>query len=104
MSENRFRYLVLIIFLGSILLIVYLQFNSGRSIQNLIAGNQQLLKELQVQSQLKELEKNIISIESNIRGFVITSDSIHLEGVRSDIEAIDEELQNIQAMIGDSSE
>ena len=104
MAENRFRYLVLVIFLGSILLIVYLQFNSGRSIQNLINSNQQLLKELQVQAQLKDLEKNIISIESSIRGFVITSDSSHLEGVKSEIEKIDGELTNVRQSIGDSSD
>jgi signal transduction histidine kinase/DNA-binding response OmpR family regulator len=104
MAENRFRYLVLVIFLGSVLLIVYLQFNSGRSIQNLIGSNQQLLKELQVQTQLKELERDLISIESSIRGFVITADSSHLEGVRTEIGEIEGKLESVKLTIGDSSD
>ena len=104
MQENRFRYLVLIIFLGSILLIVYLQFNSGRSIQNLINGNKNLLKELETQAKLKELEKDIILVESSIRGFVITADSLHLQGVTPEIEKIESELKTIKTTLGDSSE
>jgi len=104
MAENRFRYLVLIIFLGSILLIVYLQFNSGRSIQNLINGNKNLLNELETQARLKELEKDIILVESSIRGFVITEDSLHLQGVVPEINQIENELANIRSTLGDSSE
>src|ERR1044071_3106652 len=104
MGENRFRYLVLVIFLGSILLIVYLQFNSGRSIQNLINGNKTLLKELETQAKLKELEKDIILVESSIRGFVITSDSIHLQGVIPEMIKIETELNAIRMTIGDSSQ
>src|SRR5215510_10923829 len=104
MAENRFRYLVLVIFLGSILLIVYLQFNTGRSIQNLIVSNEQTSNELRVQSQLKELEKDIISVESSIRGFVITADSAHLKGLNSEIAEIDSDLADVKKTIGDSSQ
>src|SRR5512138_2377223 len=104
MAENRFRYLVLVIFLGSILLIVYLQFNSGRSIQNLINGNKNLLRELETQAKLKELEKDIILVESSIRGFVITEDSIHLQGIVPEIEKMESELKSIKATLGDSSD
>jgi CHASE3 domain sensor protein len=104
MPENQFRYLVLIIFLSSILLIVYLQFNSGRSIENLINGNKNLLKELETQAKLKELEKDIILVESSIRGFVITEDSIHLQGLTPEIAKIESELRTIRTTLDDSSQ
>jgi signal transduction histidine kinase/DNA-binding response OmpR family regulator len=103
MHVNRSKYLVLIIFLLSILLIVFLQFNSGRSIEDLIKGNKNLLHELQVQSQLQKWETEIIFIESSIRGFVITEDSIHLQGVTEDINNIQNEIDNINTEIGDTT-
>jgi signal transduction histidine kinase/CheY-like chemotaxis protein len=95
MPKNRFGYLLLIIFLVSILLIVFLQFNSGKSIESLIAGNTKLLHELQVKTQLQKFETDIIFIETNIRGFVITEDTAHLEGVKEQINNIRPELDDV---------
>jgi signal transduction histidine kinase/CheY-like chemotaxis protein/HPt (histidine-containing phosphotransfer) domain-containing protein len=103
MHANRSKYLVLVIFIISILLIVFLQFNSGRSIEDLVKGNKNLLHELQVQSQLQKLETEIIYIESSIRGFVITEDSAHLQGVAEDISRVEKEVGDLNAVIGDTT-
>ena len=103
MQKNGYRYLVLIIFLLSILLIVFLQFNSGKSINSLIAGNKRLLHELQVKTQLQILETDIIFIETNIRGYVITGDTNHLQGVREQIANIRQELDEVVASIKDDN-
>jgi len=103
MLANKSRYLVLAIFIISILLIVFLQFNSGRNIEDLVKGNKNLLHELQVQSQLQKLETEIVSIESRIRGFVITEDSVHLQGVSDDINNVQKEINEINAVIGDTA-
>ncbi len=101
MQNNRFKYLILIIFLVSISLIILLQFNSGSSIQNLIGGNKKLLEELQVQSKLQKLETDIIFIESSIRGFVITKDTAHLKGVSEEIDLVQKEIDEIDLVVND---
>jgi len=103
MHPNRSKYLLLVIFIASILLIVFFQFNSGRSIENLVRGNKNLLHELQVQAQLQNLETKIIFIESSIRGFVISEDSVHLQGVKEDIDDIQTEIDHINLSIADTS-
>ena len=103
MHANRSKYLVLVVFIISILLIVFLQFNSGRSIEDLVKGNKNLSHELQVQSQLQKLETEIIYIESSIRGFVITEDSAHLQGVAEDISGVEKDVDDINAVIGDTA-
>jgi signal transduction histidine kinase/CheY-like chemotaxis protein len=101
--QKGFRYLILIIFLSSVLLIVFLQFNSGKSINSLIKGNKNLLHELEVQAQLKKLETDIIYIESSIRGLVITKDSFHLQGVTAEIKGIEDQTKNIQHLATDTA-
>src|SRR5215208_6513165 len=103
MQKNRFKYPLLIVFLVSILMIVFLQFNSGTSIENLIKGNNRLLHELEVQAKLQKLETDIIFVESSIRGLVITEDSVHLEGVREEINFIKTALDSLKSLITDSS-
>lgn len=48
MLNQRFKYLLLIIFLASIVVIVFLQYNSGNSIKNLIRDNKSLVNELRI--------------------------------------------------------
>jgi signal transduction histidine kinase/CheY-like chemotaxis protein/HPt (histidine-containing phosphotransfer) domain-containing protein len=103
MHPNRSKYLLLVIFIASILLVVFLQFNSGRSIEYLVKGNKNLLHELQVQAQLQNLETKIIFIESSIRGFVISEDNVHLQGVKEDIDNIQKEIDGINLSIADTS-
>src|SRR4030095_10728228 len=103
MRPNRSKYLLLVIFIASILLVVFLQFNSGRSIEDLVKGNKNLLHELQVQAQLQNLETKIIFIESSIRGFVISEDNVHLQGVKEDIDNIQKEIDGINLFIADTS-
>jgi signal transduction histidine kinase/CheY-like chemotaxis protein len=103
MLKERFKYFALIIFLISILLIVFLQFNSGKSIQNLIDRNKELLHELQVQQSLEQLKSDIVLVESNIRGLVITQDSSHLQGMGNDLVKVQGELEDIMSSIKDKN-
>lgn len=103
MQPNRSKYLLLAIFIGSILLIVFLQFNSGRSIEDLVKGNKDLLHELQVQAQLQNLETKIIFVESAIRGFVTSADSVQLRSSVEDIDDIQKEIDGINLSIRDTT-
>jgi signal transduction histidine kinase/CheY-like chemotaxis protein/HPt (histidine-containing phosphotransfer) domain-containing protein len=99
--QGRLKYLVLILFLLSILLIVFLQFNSGQSIKHLVEGNKNLLKELEVQDRLHKLQTDILYIETSIRGLVLTGDSSHGEGINSEIDDAESEMTAIRRLTSD---
>jgi len=81
MTSNRFIYLILLAFIAGNLLLVFMQFNSAKNLDNLISGNDKLLYELKVSNQLREAEKNLLSVESKIRGCIATNDTSYLETV-----------------------
>jgi signal transduction histidine kinase/DNA-binding response OmpR family regulator len=84
-----FKYILLVIFLTALLLIVFLQFNSNRSINQLINGNENLLEELSIKNNLQQLQTDIITLESKVRGTVIG-------GMAIDSNHLQEELDNIK--------
>ncbi|MBS1607434.1 MAG: CHASE3 domain-containing protein, partial [Bacteroidetes bacterium] len=103
MLRGRFKYVALVIFLSGLILIVFLQFNSGRSIDKLIEGNTSLLNELKIQNDLQKLQTEIVTVESQIRGAVITQNRQHLEGIREEIDSINHKLKFIENNIKDKS-
>ncbi|MFT4022716.1 MAG: ATP-binding protein [Flavihumibacter sp.] len=71
-AMNRyFRYILLLVFLLAIALIVVLQFNSNRNINDLIGSNKVLLEHLRVKSGLENLRSEILSMDNRMRGIVI---------------------------------
>src|SRR6187399_3017579 len=81
MTNNRFIYSILAAFIAGMLLLIFIQYQSSRSIDHLIDGNRLLQDEMKVGNDLRETERNIISVESKIRGAVATGDSIFLQGI-----------------------
>jgi hypothetical protein len=81
MTSNRFIYFILSAFVAGNLLLIFVQYNSAKNIDNLITGNKKLQDELRVDNQLRELERNLLSAEIKIRGAVATNDSLYFEGV-----------------------
>ncbi len=103
MSGNRLIYYILAAFIAGNLLLIFIQYNSAKNINNLIGGNVQLLNEYEVSGYLKDLERDIISIESKIRGTVSTSDSSHIQGLDTKIAAVDGELTKLNKISDDDS-
>lgn len=99
MRKPELRYWVLWLFLLGVLIIVFLQVISGYNINRLIQGNKRLLNELQVQNDLRKLESNVLSVESDIRGAVITSNPSHLINVEQRIHIIETELRYLHSII-----
>src|ERR1700684_1177918 len=81
MTSNRFIYLILSVFIAGNLLLIFVQYNSAKNIDNLISGNKKSQHELRVDNQLRELERDLLSVEIKIRGAVATSDTSYFEGV-----------------------
>jgi signal transduction histidine kinase/CheY-like chemotaxis protein len=81
MTTNRFIYFILSAFIAGNLLLIFMQYNSVKNINNLIEGNEKLLRELQVSNQLREIERDLLSTESKIRGAIATNDTSYLKEI-----------------------
>src|ERR1700712_3316743 len=96
MRKTEFRYLVLWVFLFGIIIIVFLQVISGYNINHLIKGNKILFKELKIQNDLRQLEADILTIESDIRGAVITGNPVHVKYTESKIRGIQNRIKEFK--------
>lgn len=95
---------MLIIFLASVVLIVFLQYNSGNSIKNLIADNQSLLNELQIKNKLQKFQTDIIFGESALRDLVTSDDPEHILETDRDLKKIRIEFGEIDSTIRPTSD
>jgi signal transduction histidine kinase/CheY-like chemotaxis protein len=95
MRKPDIRYWVLWLFLLGVLVIVFLQVISGYNISRLLEGNRQLSAEMQVQYSLRKLQSDIIAVESDIRGAVLSNDEQELSNVEAKISGISNELNNL---------
>ncbi|QHS61518.1 ATP-binding protein [Chitinophaga agri] len=103
MNNNRFTYLVITAFLIGTLILAFIQYNSAKNIDQLIKGNQQLLRELQAGNKLRELERDIIWVESRIRAAIATDDTSHIEGVDAKIAEVEAFVDTLKDMNTDDS-
>lgn len=95
MHRPDFRYLVLWLFLFGIIVVVFLQVLSGYNIKRLIQGNSSLLNELRVQNELHKLQSDVLTVESDIRGAVITGNPGHLQNTEKNIASLSGQLETI---------
>ena len=97
MRKPDVRYWIMWLFLLGIIFIVFLQVISGYNISRLLAGNDSLTTEMQLQSNLRKLQSDILTVESDIRGAVITNDSNYIEGVNGKINSIRQQVQKLKS-------
>jgi len=98
MTSNRFIYFVLAAFVTGTLLLIYIQYNSSRNIDKLINGNKRLLNELKAGNDLRELERDILSVESKIRATVATGDTSYIIGTSEQIADAEAYLDTLKMM------
>ena len=103
MPHKRIVLYILAAFVIGTLLLIYIQYNSSKNINTLITGNEKLLNEFRVSSELKELEKDIISVESKISGTVSSNDSSHIKGLEIQIAEVEGHLKQLQKITDDDS-
>ncbi len=92
MLKPEIRYWVLWLFLLGVLVIVFLQVISSYNINRLIQGNKTLLNEINTQNDLRRIESEMLTVESEIRGLIITSDTSRLSSTQNRLQAIKAEL------------
>ncbi|MEP7374270.1 MAG: response regulator [Chitinophagaceae bacterium] len=103
MTGKKIIFYILAAFIAGNLLLIYIQYNSAKNINTLIKGNEKLLEEFRVSSELQELEKDILSVEGKIRGTVSTKDSYYIEGLDLKISEVESDLGQLQKISDDDS-
>ena len=99
MQNRPYHHIALCGFLIGILFIVFIQFFSGRSINRLTQLNTSLLNELQLQNDLHRLESDILIIESDVRGAVLSQDSTFLKDIGVATANVNKDLNNLEGLL-----
>jgi CHASE3 domain sensor protein len=102
-TSGKIVYYILAGFVTGTLLLIYIQYNSSKNINKLITGNEQLINEFNVSSELKDLENDISEVETKINRTVATKDPSHIEGLKVQIAAIEGNLDQLQKVSDDDS-
>lgn len=97
MSSKRVIYFLLATYLVGNVLLIFIQYNWAKNLNNLIRGNEKLVNEFTVAGELKELERDVLSIESRIRGTITTSDTVFIEGVEEQILTLSSRLNRLKS-------
>ncbi|MEO7444819.1 MAG: ATP-binding protein [Ferruginibacter sp.] len=103
MAGKRIIIFILAAFIGGTLLLIYIEYNSNKNTNNLIEGNKKLLAEFKVSNELKELAKDVFTIENKVRGIVTTEDTVQINVLESEIAAIDKNLSQLGKISDDDS-
>lgn len=96
MPDSNFRYLIFSAFLVATTLLCLVQYSSSRNMNTLIEGNKELLDELRTSNHLREIDRDILGVESRIRAAIATDDTSHLEGVGEKIKAVSIYLDSLE--------
>ena len=104
MDNRRFRYLIISSFIAGSSLLLAVQINSARNTKALIKNNNKLLAELRSSNHLREIDRDILGIESRIRASIATNDTTHLEGIDQKVDQIENFLDSLSKDNTDNSE
>lgn len=95
MQKHPFKNIALVGFLIAILAIGLIQFLASRNITRLVKSNKLLLEELSIQNELRRIEADILTVESDVRGAVISGNPDFLENVETKLKSINEGMQTL---------
>jgi signal transduction histidine kinase len=99
MRNKRFILYLLGIFVTTIMLIAFLQYNSNNNINKLIQGNESLIREFQIIGETQKLETDMLFIESHIYRTVFSKDSSFLEDIKSNEIKVREILSKLRPLV-----
>ncbi|SDE13972.1 hybrid sensor histidine kinase/response regulator [Niabella drilacis] len=69
--KSSFRYILVVTFIAAVIVIVFLQFNSSQSINQLINGNEDLMNVLKLKMELQQVQENVTQLETEVKSIVI---------------------------------
>ena len=98
---NRYlRYIIPVVFIIAVLLIVFLQFNSNRSINRLVNGNEEMLNGFEINNTLRNLQNGVLTMESKVKGTVIRGAKINDGHIANEISSLNKMLDSLSKMPG----
>lgn len=95
MGNKRFAYLIVLTFIADSILLIAVQINSAKNTKELIRNNNTLLHELSSSNHLREIDRDILGVESRIRASIATNDTTHLNGVDQKIDEVENFLDSL---------
>ena len=95
MGNKRFSYFIILTFIAGSLLLIAVQINSAKNTKELIQNNNRLLNELRSSNHLREIDRDILGVESRIRASIATNDTTHLNGVDQKIDEVENFLDSL---------
>jgi signal transduction histidine kinase/CheY-like chemotaxis protein len=99
MRNKRFIIYLLGIFVTTIMLIAFLQYNSNNNINKLIQGNESLIREFQIIGETQKLETDMLFIESHIYRTVFNKDSSFVEDIKNNEKNVREVLEKLRPLV-----
>lgn len=103
MVRSGIKYIILSVFLIGILLIVFLQFNSGKSINDLISTNEKLLNELRLENELEKVQTSIVKVDDKLQRTIISHDSGQVNSIEKEVAVVRNDVKMIDDMLNDDS-
>ncbi|MEO8852530.1 MAG: ATP-binding protein, partial [Ginsengibacter sp.] len=103
MADKKLPLIILAAFILGTVLLIYAHNIFTKNNDALIKGNEKVLNEVRVNSQLKDLEKSIITIESTVIGTVVTSDTSYFRGIMGNIAETESDIDQLQRISDDDS-
>ena len=104
MGNKRFSYFIISSFILCSILLIAVQINSAQNTKELIRNNNTLLNELRSSNHLREIDRDILGVESRIRASIATNDTTHLEGIDQKIRQIRNFLDSLSVDNSDPEE
>lgn len=95
MTSKRVIYYILAAFIAGNFLLIYLQYNSSKNIDNLINENEKLLNEWKTGNELQDLEKEVITFENRMRDAISTNDTTHISVMETKLLEFESSVDNL---------
>jgi signal transduction histidine kinase/CheY-like chemotaxis protein len=103
MKRNKFIIYILAAFITGTILLIYIQYNSAKNISSLITNNEKYIDEYNINSDLKSLEKDVVTVESNISNIISTNDSEYIKALDNKVAKVENDLTLLQKVSDDNS-
>src|SRR5688572_19983278 len=79
---------LIVAFVASLVLLVIIGVASYRSVNTLIENNEQVIRAQEVLERLQDIQLNLIQVETDARGFLLTGDDVYREAYERDLRDI----------------
>ncbi len=96
MNIKRLIYYITAVFIAGTMILIAMQYITSRNVKELISGNENLLNEFKVNSQLTELQKDMLVFDNKLKNAILTNDSVNIRDYRKGIARIENDISALE--------